>query len=101
MPIVFSLSWLWYIATSALRFGRPLVLFVGVGAAVDDTTFATAVGTAAAAAAAAAEYALSLFDRPADFLFDSFKAIAKDFGLPPPETGDFLVHVDDLGDTLD
>lgn len=83
-------------ATNALRFGRPLVPFTGVGAPADDATFAPSV-------AAAAEDALSLFDRPAiDFLFDSFKAIANDFGLPPPETGDFLIHdEDDLGETLD
>lgn len=82
-------------ATNALRFGRPLAPFTGVGAPADDATFAPSV------AAAAAEDALSLFNRPADFLFDSFKAIANDLGLPPPETGDFLIHVDDLGDVLD
>lgn len=54
MPIVFSLNWLWYIATSALRFGRPLEVFVAV----------------------------VTFDRPTDFLLDSI-AIANDLGFPP------------------
>lgn len=83
MPIVFSLSWLWYIATNALRFGRPLEFFVVAGAV------------------AAADDVFSLFDRPADFLFDSFRAIANDFGLPPPETGDFFNQVDLGTQTLD
>lgn len=78
MPIVFSLSWLWYIATNALRFGRPLVVVF----AVVDADADVAVGAA---------------DRATDFLLDSI-AIANDFGFPPD--GDFLTtELGDIDDT--